>query len=353
MNVVNSFNEWDPLEEVVCGIVEGACYSPWHPLQEACTHEEYVEPLKQIHTELGGLPRPDALLAAARQEVDEFVHVLKAEGVTVVRPDPVNQALSYGTLDWHCAGGNSQANPRDVMTVIGNEIIEAPMAKRSRFFEYTAYRTLIKNYFRQGAKWTAAPKPRMSDELYDPHWKRGTQSYLTTEFEPVWDAADITRCGRDIFFQRSQVSNRFATEWLQRHLGDAYRVHLVEFADDDAEHIDTTMVFLCPGKVLMNPIRPIRNSPDLFRKSGWELLEPAPSVHTENKAFAWYHLNLLMLDEQRVIVERDEQPFIAQLKNWGFKPIPIAFQSANRVFSGGFHCFTCDIRRRGSLQSYF
>lgn len=57
--------------------------------------------------------------------------------------------------------------PRDILIVIGNEIIEAPMAWRSRFFEYRAYRSLIKDYFRRGAKWTAAPKPQMSDELYD------------------------------------------------------------------------------------------------------------------------------------------------------------------------------------------
>jgi len=57
--------------------------------------------------------------------------------------------------------------PRDILLVVGEEIIEAPMAWRSRFFEYRAYRSLIKEYFKGGAKWTAAPKPQMSDELYD------------------------------------------------------------------------------------------------------------------------------------------------------------------------------------------
>lgn len=57
--------------------------------------------------------------------------------------------------------------PRDILVVIGDEIIEAPMAWRSRYFEFRAYRTLLKDYFKSGAKWTAAPKPQMSDELYD------------------------------------------------------------------------------------------------------------------------------------------------------------------------------------------
>ena len=51
--------------------------------------------------------------------------------------------------------------------VVGDEIIEAPMAWRSRFFEYRAYRRLIKWYFERGAHWTTAPKPQMSDDLYD------------------------------------------------------------------------------------------------------------------------------------------------------------------------------------------
>ena len=57
--------------------------------------------------------------------------------------------------------------PRDILIVIGNEIIEAPMALRSRFFEYRAYRSLCKEYFKKGAKWTTAPKATMADELYD------------------------------------------------------------------------------------------------------------------------------------------------------------------------------------------
>ena len=57
--------------------------------------------------------------------------------------------------------------PRDILLVVGDEIIEAPMAWRSRFFEYRAYRPLMKEYSRKGAKWTTAPKPQMSDELYD------------------------------------------------------------------------------------------------------------------------------------------------------------------------------------------
>ena len=102
------------------------------------------------------------------------------------------------------------------MMVIGNDIIEAPMAWRSRFFEYRSYRPLFKQYFTEGANWTAVPKPLMSDELYDSSYpdpsnpsaraEWGKQGkFVTTEFEPCFDAADFLRAGKDIFAQRSNV----------------------------------------------------------------------------------------------------------------------------------------------------
>lgn len=75
--------------------------------------------------------------------------------------------LNSGGLGFSCSTGMYAAMPRDILLVVGNEIIEAPMAWRSRFFEYRAYRPLIKEYFRKGAKWTTGPKPTMADELYD------------------------------------------------------------------------------------------------------------------------------------------------------------------------------------------
>lgn len=102
--------------------------------------------------------------------------------------------------------------------VVGNEIIEAPMAWRSRFFEYRSYRRLVKEYFSRGAKWTSAPKPFMSDQLFDEDYPMADiqarkklceqGKYITTEFEPCFDAADFCRLGIDILAQRSHVSKR-------------------------------------------------------------------------------------------------------------------------------------------------
>ncbi len=63
-------------------------------------------------------------------------------------------------------------------------------------------------------------------------------------------------------------------------------------------------------------------------------------------------MNFVMLDEKRVIVNREVERFIRTLKDWGFKPIPCNFYDFETI-GGGFHCASVDIRRRGELKSYF
>jgi glycine amidinotransferase len=66
----------------------------------------------------------------------------------------------------------------------------------------------------------------------------------------------------------------------------------------------------------------------------------------------WTSINVLMLDEKRVVVDCSQVSLIRSLKVWGFEPMPIPF-SSYLPFGGSFHCATLDIRRRGLLECYF
>lgn len=351
---VNSWNEWDPLEEVVVGILDGAAALSWEVGFEAVTAVEHLERSQRYHRAHGGQPLDAISTGAAQRELNEFVSILEKEGVRVRRPDPIDHARPIATPHWASSGGNCQANPRDVLIVLGDEILEAPMAWRSRYFEFLAYRRLCKEYFKAGGRWRAAPKPAMSEVSYDYGWKRG-EGYVTTEFEPLFDAADMARCGRDVFIQRSHVTNDFGIEWLQRHYPEL-SFHRVEFEDYRAIHIDATFVPLRPGLALVNPDRPMKSWPSGIKKSGWEFIEAPRSTLPENHpwyhSFRWLSMNMLSLDEKRVIVEASETPTIQFLRDMGFEPIPCRFRN-NYKFGGSFHCATVDVRRRGTLQTYF
>jgi glycine amidinotransferase len=348
---VNSYNEWDPLEEVIVGTVEGASFPSWHTALEPVLPTHQRETFRQN----AGKPFPAERIAAARKELEEFVHILECEGVKVRRPEAMDNLQSFTCLGWTSTGLYT-AMPRDVLLVVGNEIIECPPAWRSRYFETCGYRPLLKEYFREGAKWTSAPKPELSDELYDYNWTEPEDDEPTrlviTEFEPTFDAADFTRCGRDIFAQKSNVTNEFGIEWLRRHLGDTYRIHVFEFNDPHPMHIDATLVPMAPGKLLINPER-VLEVPKVFR--GWDVFEaPKPIMPDDHPLYMtskWINMNILMLDEERVVVERQDEPMISALKSWGFKPVLCNFRNFNS-FGGSFHCATLDVRRRGRLESY-
>ena len=206
---VCSYNEWDPLEEIIVGRPENAHVPPL-TVEVAATSYEHNH---DFFVTNAGKPFPKEAMEKATAEVENFCEVLRQEGVTVRQPDVIDHGKEYSTPDFTSTGMYA-AMPRDILMVVGEEIIEAPMAWRSRFFEYRAYRSILKEYFRQGAKWTTAPKPLMSDELYDFNYSRKVEErhklaavgrFVTTEFEPCFDAADFIRAGRDIFVQRSQV----------------------------------------------------------------------------------------------------------------------------------------------------
>jgi glycine amidinotransferase len=142
--------------------------------------------------------------------------------------------------------------------------------------------------------------------------------------------------------------------WLQRHLGESYRVHEIQNRSPQAIHIDTSFMPLAPGKLLISPEYIDVNTLPSILKS-WDILvapEPVPNKDPLKVVSKWISINVLMLDEERVIVEKNQEPLIKALKSWGFKPIPCSFE-AYFPFLGAFHCATLDVRRKGILQSYF
>ena len=354
--IVNAHNEWDPLEEIIVGTVDGALIPPWDVIMEVTLHKKDLWNFYRKH---GGMPWPKALIEAAKKDLDEFVHILEAEGVIVRRPTPYDFSRPHVTPDFEIKSGCYALMPRDVLLVIGDQIIEAPMGWRSRYHENHAYKPLCKEYFKKGARWVSAPRPQLSDESYQEGFVAPQEGEpmrtVLTEFEPLFDAADAIKCGRDIFIAQSSCCNHFGIEWLQRHLGDAYHVHEVEVYDTHPMHIDATFYPLAPGKLLINPER-VKKVPEMFKKSGWDILvcpEPLmPQSHPMYNCSRWISMNVLMLDEERVIVSKGEDTLIKALKDWGFDPIPCNFYNFETI-GGGFHCATVDIRRRGTLQSHF
>ncbi len=348
---VNSHNEWDPLEEVIVGRADFACLPEYRDPDDYCCAEvtDVDELMRMLDIQPDSTYSP-ARIQAANRKLDDLGSLLKAEGIKVRRPAPFAFNKQFVTPSWSVNCGYNACNPRDIFMVFGSTILECPLSSRERYFESLAYKPLLKEYFHAGAHWIAAPKPELPDQLSEPD--DPDQLFAISEFEPCFDAADFVRCGRDIVGQLSQVTNRSGVEWLRRFLGEEYRVHLVESRDTHAFHIDTTFMPLGPGRVLVNPEFLDMNSiPPAIRH--WEFLTaPAPVAHSHSvRGFVsnWISMNVLSIDERRILVDVKQKPLLRALEDWGFTPIPFDL-SPVYAFGGGFHCVTLDIRRRGTLD---
>ena len=258
------------------------------------------------------------------------------------------------------------------------------MSLRARFFEEHCYRDLIMEYYKRDPNmiWTAAPKPMMKDNLYrdyvdrqegleEPYWdlsiarrfeKMHDYEFSTTEAEPVWDAADCTRLGKDLFVAHSKTTNLFGFNWLKRHLRPrGIDVHMLHFPYDVfSSHIDCTFVPLRPGLVLTNYERPAcEEEVSKFREGNWRFVDaPRPSelnfpMPDWCQSSHWLSMNILSLGPNKVVIEESERDLHRLLHDeLGFDVLTTPFRDCYE-FGGALHCATCDIRRDDDIKDYF
>ncbi|MCP4129977.1 MAG: inosamine-phosphate amidinotransferase 1, partial [bacterium] len=328
MSLVNIHNEWDPLEEIIVGVPDNARV----PIGEKGLFAiEYNEHHKKIE-EIPSGPYEPKIIEETREDIAELVEVLENQGVIVRRPHIMDHSKMFSSPHWESDGEYNYC-PRDIILTIGQTIIETPMPLRSRFFETLGYKDILIEYFKSGAKWLSAPKPRLLDDTYNDDPKADVK---INNYEPLFDAANVLRAGRDILYLVSCSGNMMGYEWLQRTLGDEYRVHpLVGIYE--GTHIDTTITLLGPGRVLLNPGRINKdNMPDVFKK--WDIIWCPEMIDTGYswdypRASVWSGMNFFMIKPDLAIVNESQKPLMKLLEKHGIDVIPLKLRNC-RTLSG-------------------
>jgi glycine amidinotransferase len=156
LSPVNSRNEWDPLEEIIVGRLEGATMPPAHPVVTCNIPNRAAARAQSL---VAGFRYPRIMVEPAQRELDGFIALLQSLGVLVRRPEPVDHKRRIRTPYWSSRGFCNSC-PRDVVLVVGDEIIETPMIWLCRYFETLSYHPIFKDYFRRGARWRLPPNRR-------------------------------------------------------------------------------------------------------------------------------------------------------------------------------------------------
>ena len=361
--VVSSWNDFDPLKHAIVGRADFTCIPPTEPATEAKIPED---------SDMRGMwgPRPLETVERANYQLNALAGLLESRGIRVDRPEPLQWNQAVMTPDFSTGSSFGCMPPRDVLLTVGKEILSAPMSFRCRFWEYLAYHSLMQKYFDEDPefRWEQAPRPRLTDAAYKSGYfdeitieerlvRTEGLDFVTTEHEPLFDAADVLRMGKDLFCQHGLTTNRRGMQWLQRHY-PAHRVHAVNFPGDPYPiHIDATFVPLRPGLVMNNPNRKLpEEQRKIFETNDWEIVDAAQPAHEAPPPLCyssvWLSMNVLILDHSTVIVEASEVNQIEQLDGLGFNVLPVEFRDAY-PFGGGLHCATGDVLREGNCEDYF
>ncbi len=348
MSNVWSCNEWDPLEEVIVGNPMRARF----PTADRST--QLAEFPDRALKDIPQGPFPEQIIEETEEDLDEFVAVLEEQGVTVKRPETWPHEAKFSTINWESEGYYNYC-PRDIMLVIGDQVIETPNVIRSRYQESFSYRAMMVEYLKSGAKWYSAPKPMLLDSLFDVDLNKPTPR----NDEPAFDAANVLRLGEDLIYLVSATGNKMGGQWLQTMLGDSFRVHFMEDVYYGS-HIDSTFAALRPGLMLCNPGRINDDTlPEVLKQ--WEIIYSPPMESADqfdaeylsrSIGSKWIDMNVFSISPNLVVVDRDQTALIKLIEKHGIDVAPLKLRHA-KMLGGGFHCTTLDIRRRGTLQRYF
>jgi glycine amidinotransferase/scyllo-inosamine-4-phosphate amidinotransferase 1 len=304
--MINSCNEWDPLEAVIVG---SATTANW-PMTDPVFAEEARTSLWKESPAPSG-PVPQLIVDQANRELDILSETLARNGATVYRPKP---------MDFVAVGGMYNYCPRDRLLVAGDTVVDCNMMYPCRNQE-------IDNY------------PRLLTEA---------RQVLTMPRDQgmTLDAANICRLGDTWLFLESASGNRAAYEWLCEQF-PSITIEMVNFYA--GVHIDSTITPLREGLVLLNASR-VNESNCPRALKDWEkiwvtedMIVPQ-SFYQYPYASKWIALNMLALDPETVIIDAAQKELITILKKHGIDSIPLTL-SHSRTLGGGFHCVTLDTRR--------
>ncbi len=321
-------NEWGTVKKVIVGTATGAQYVPD---DVGVRYINYADRELNASIPKGSYDRD--IINEANEDLDELAKIYTEFGAEVVRPE-----IGFVDHYLYC--------PRDNILTVDNKVIASPMSMNCRKNEWKLMCEVTHDL----------TNTKYTKEDYDSNCIMNKEFLATHNHQPMWDAANVLRAGRDLLYLISNTGNYAGAEQLQKILGPNFNVHLVQDVYSYS-HIDSTIALLKPGTVLVNPDR-IKSKKQLpAGMQNWDIIECPQPINmsysgVEAMMSQWTGMNCVSLDEETVIVQSTQTNLIKILEQQGFTVIPIHMRH-QRSLSGGPHCCTVELEREYELEHYF
>lgn len=389
MSAVQIHSEFQPLEEIILG----DCYEPGtvkHGFKgDAAKHFERI-------------------LAETKEDLDSIADLLRSHGITVRRPRVVpypRETLSiYGrfNLQWPSAPLVS----RDFNMCLGDTVIQTYGSLDNRYFEDWGYRDIFADYLRSGSGWISMPKPdlrwsqgpawrRIPEDSIDAHaaewlcrhfqrWPYQPEMWgelmdetngdvpwelmygVCLRDRPLYHAAAFIKCGDTLLY--NHCGSELGESWMRREITKlGYKLHRYR----GWGHIDGTVMLVRPGLYIgldrmdgpladwdFIDVRPLWERERIHKMREARLTDLDEFVSkwfTDWQGYsqeAVFDINGISIDERTIMLCSKNPEIDEMLGRHGIEVVHAPIR--HRYFwDNGLHCMTCDVRRRGPMESYF
>ena len=292
------------------------------------------------------------ILKQTEEDLEEIQSILEKENIKVLRPETkLEYDREIKTPLWSEIGLRYPLAPRDIFLVIGDAIIETASVSRYRYFEHWAYKDLMIDYFKKGAKWISMPAPLLGDQTYDID-----EEIYTTNYEPLLEAAGVIQHDTDILVSTCVTSNSLGIQWLKNTLGNNYRYH--ELNNKFPGHLDAHICIVRPG--LIATYHKKEDFPDYFKD--WEFMDLFSTLDVDiSKSQEFIHdnlqdddhlntnliCNLLSINEHKLLLydhHKENKKLLDTFEKYDIEPVFIPFKYCH-FFNQGITCITLETIR--------
>jgi glycine amidinotransferase len=336
--IINSYTEFQPLEEIVVGRAYPGEYF------------DYINDPEIRNYMI-------RLFDETEEDFLNLIQLLQSFGVTVTRPEIVSKAeFQNQAVQGHFS--YPPITPRDHAITLGNTLF-----KNSATTMYNS----VMDYYQQ-----------LGGTVIDPYNRRWDSDHVMSNSS----ASCILRLGRDIFFDQSDWLTHQQSQWVQENILQG-RDHRIHFMDTDG-HSDAVFCIPKPGIILTTHhdknldynrdfpgwqvyrIQPVRNTIIQERvEQGIEWWAPGRDDSDKFKNYVetylnnWlgsihetvFDVNVLVVDESNVIFSHYNRDLFAFCEKQGIN-CHVSELRHRYFWDGGIHCCTLDIRRTGGMESY-
>ena len=293
-----SNNEWDPLKSIIVGDATNANWPVNCP-----DFRKQDETTLWKETPVPSGPVSQQIIDEANEDLQYLSDFLYCCGITVYRP---------GEIDFQTRDGFYNYCPRDRLLVVGDTVIDTPMATACRDMEREAYDFLECNYIKGSGR---------------------------------WDAANVCRLNDDLLYLISESGDQAGYEWLSDYFAGSKRVHAVNLYS--GVHIDSTISPVREGLVVLNASRVNEdNLPEPFKNWDKIWIHSCEYQDFVNYPYAsnWIGLNFLTVGPDSIICDPKQTELRRQLDKYSVDTQGINLRHS-RTLGGGHHCVTLDLHR--------